>query len=125
MPVIRLRLRILMILVAVVALAHGGWIAKRRYDAIRKHHEFWYHEHEYVAGWARAAASNLERSETSDRMAPHDWYVQEISRMRRYEAYHRVLSLKYRAGADRPWMPVSANPKLPDDLREIVGPTSW
>jgi hypothetical protein len=113
MPRFRFQIRVLMAIVALVAVAVGaGILHRRRTESFRErayYHNAVSHQLEMDARffWCHFAISperrvELERERTAKRT------LQTAA-----ARYHHLLSLKYQAAAARPWYPVSADPPPP------------
>jgi hypothetical protein len=113
MPRFRFKIRALMTLVAIVAIANGAVVlTHRRTQYLRErayYHSTASHQLEMDAGFSFCCFGiPSERSEQIARERSAKRTLQLAA-----AEYHRLLGLKYQAAAARPWYPVSSDPPAP------------
>lgn len=113
MPRFRFQIRVLMAVVALVAVGVGaGVLHRRRTEAFRErayYHNAVSHQLEMEARFSFCLfAIPRERREQLERERTPKRELQTAA-----ARYHHLLSLKYQAAAAHPWYPVSADPPPP------------
>lgn len=108
LPIVRFRIRVLLVGVAVVALILGTFVALRRRASDFRQRA---NAHVVVSKWLAHQAwlevkwppmpGGLENQERR-----RSWYIEASQ-------YHDDLARKYASAADRPWLPIMADPPVP------------
>jgi hypothetical protein len=126
LPRPKLTIRVMMVLVAIVAVALSGEMMRRRratWLSHAKHHGFL----EDVSGWNLA----LARKYTDQHSAKHpgekgtDGYIKNpeiralispnnLERQRRTLQFHKLMRIKYEHAARYPWLIVEPDPRKPN-----------
>jgi hypothetical protein len=119
----RYRLRTLLILVAIVALIMGGWVARRRHQIWQRQQQVWNalapEYRGFAERWARIEASYLESAATGKAIRgvvgdEKGWRVYQLgpAEHKRMAAHSGRLKRKYEQAAASPWLPFQLEPEL-------------